>query len=77
MDPVLVNYSLASISSGQNAPVQLREVLDGDVLASVLGIDHHVLLSDATLAAVLQSAELPGKYVDPVLQHDVNEYCHF
>ena len=67
----------AWIPSGQNTPVQLRDVLDGDVLAGVLDPDHHMLLSDAELASVFRSTELPGKIGDSVLQHDAKEDCQF
>ena len=60
----------------QNTPVQLREVLDGDAVASVLDPDHDMLLCVAELAAVFQSTEFPGKSVDPLLQHDAQLYCH-
>ena len=52
-------------------------MLSDEVLPFMVDFKDRMLLSDAELRAVFQNTELPGCYVDPILEHDPVQYAGF
>ena len=52
-------------------------MLSDEVLPFMVDFKDRMLLSDAELGAVFQNTELPGCYVDPILEHDPVQYAGF
>ena len=77
---VLASYVSGAVSSvfEQNTPRRVESMLSDDVADTVNNFTQHMLLSDSELGAVcFQHSELPGLYMDPVLQQDPAKYAEF
>ncbi len=68
---------MVSLPDDQGSATQLRHLLEGEALDAILDPEGKMLLSEAELGGVLQDTELPGKYFDPVLQHNESVYGDF
>ena len=68
---------VVSLPDDQGSATQLRHLLEGEALDAILDPEGKMLLSEAELGGVLQDTELPGKYFDPVLQHNESVYGDF
>ena len=52
-------------------------MVSAEVAQTVNNFTQHMLLSDSELGSVFQNTELPGLYMDPVLQNDPSKYAEF
>ena len=75
----LANYKSGEVSLpyDQCTPRRVESMLSEQVSPLLVDFKDRMLLSDSELGAVLQNTELPGCYVDPVLEHDPVKYAGF
>ena len=68
---VLASYlsDAVSLPFDQNVPRRVGSMLSEEIAQTVSHFTQNMLLSDSELGAVFQNTELPGLYMDPVLQH--------
>ena len=76
---VLASYRVDSISLpfDQEAPRRVETMLADETRPFVEDFENRMLLSDSELGAVFQQTDVPGCYVDPVLEHDPAKYAGF
>ena len=76
---VLANYvsDTVSLPFDQLPPRRVESMVSEEVADTVVNFSKRMLLSDAEAASVLQNTELPGCYVDPVLQNSPQKYAEF
>ena len=68
---------VVSLPRGQEAPVPLEDVLEGDALRYYLEFETRLLLGDEEYAKVCEDTDSPGCYMDPILSADARKYAAF
>ena len=76
---VLASYTRGAVSLpyDQCTPRRVESMLSDEVIPFMVDFKDRMVLSDAELGAVFQNTELPGCYVDPMLEHDPLQYAGF
>ena len=66
-----------SLPFEQTLSMRVESMVSEEVSSTVIHSLRNMLLTEAELGAVLQNTELPGLYMDPVLQDDPSKYGQF